>query len=242
MRDSQLEVGRAKLLAGSSRVAEQFDHLGYAIVDDVLSQTESLQIIAQLDLLGRTGPGMRNLLDEPWCRSLVSKLKANSRIANILPVDLVSIQCTLFDKTPEANWLVAIHQDLSVPVKQRVSHPALGVWSEKDDQLHVQAPVELLGKLIALRLHIDKCGSENGALRVVPGSHRHGRLGQYECCEHRDQHGDATCEVDAAGAMLMRPLLLHASSKARAPLRRRVLHFLFAPKLPGYGLQWQYSV
>jgi hypothetical protein len=38
--------------------------------------------------------------------------------------------------------------------------------------------------------------------------------------------------------MLMKPLLLHASSKVSIDSGRRVLHFVFAPaELPG-GLRW----
>lgn len=38
--------------------------------------------------------------------------------------------------------------------------------------------------------------------------------------------------------MLMRPLLLHASSKILADNPRRVLHFVFAPAIPPEGLRW----
>jgi hypothetical protein len=38
--------------------------------------------------------------------------------------------------------------------------------------------------------------------------------------------------------MLMRPLLLHASSKILANNPRRVLHFVFAPAIPPDGLRW----
>ena len=38
--------------------------------------------------------------------------------------------------------------------------------------------------------------------------------------------------------MLMRPLLLHASSKATGASRRRVLHFVFGPPALPHGLAW----
>ena len=38
--------------------------------------------------------------------------------------------------------------------------------------------------------------------------------------------------------MLMRPLLLHASSKTAGTSRRRVLHFLFGPRELAFGLVW----
>jgi hypothetical protein len=48
-----------------------------------------------------------------------------------------------------------------------------------------------------------------------------------------------TCLADAGDLLIMSPLLLHSSSVARRPQgMRRVLHFLFAPGDPGYGLNW----
>ena len=230
------------MLDSLTNVEYQLERDGYAIVDDVFAQIDMQELAASLGQLEKSGAGKRNLLVQSWCKPIVSRLRTNPKIADILSPELVAIQCTLFDKTPEANWLVAIHQDLNVPVAQRVSHPDLGVWSEKEGQLYVQAPSALLGQLVALRLHIDDCRNDNGALRVVPGSHTYGRLGLSDASACRDQRGEQSCEVKAGGAMVMRPLLLHASSKAPAPRHRRVLHFLFAPLLPGYGLQWQYSI
>jgi ectoine hydroxylase-related dioxygenase (phytanoyl-CoA dioxygenase family) len=93
--------------------------------------------------------------------------------------------------------------------------------------------------MLAIRLHLDDCNDRNGALRVVAGSHRLGRLNPIDACRERDQHGDVVIGVPCGGAMLMRPLLLHASSKAVVDTPRRVLHFVFGPgKLPD-GLRWK---
>ena len=46
------------------------------------------------------------------------------------------------------------------------------------------------------------------------------------------------CTVPRGGALLMRPLLIHASSACMAPKPRRVIHLEFAGEsLPG-GLEW----
>ena len=39
-------------------------------------------------------------------------------------------------------------------------------------------------------------------------------------------------------ALLMRPLVLHASSKSSGSSLRRVLHFVFGPEVLPYGLAW----
>jgi ectoine hydroxylase-related dioxygenase (phytanoyl-CoA dioxygenase family) len=105
----------------------------------------------------------------------------------------------------------------------------------------VQPPVEVLDQLVAVRLHIDECGVDDGALKVVAGSHRHGRLADADAIALRDARGAVTCPVPRGGAMLMRPLLLHASSKATGASRRRVLHFLFGPRRLPLGLGWAHA-
>lgn len=215
------------------------DACGFCVVEDVVSSDAISTISAELDALPLAGAGTRNLLERSWCRLLVDRLRGNEALNAMLPASSVAIQCTLFDKSPDRNWLVALHQDLSIPVRSPVEHPELGPWSLKEGQHFVQAPAALLEQLVAVRIHLDDCGVANGPLRVVPGSHQHGRLAESAARKLRDSCGEMICSVRAGGALLMRPLLLHASSKAASPRSRRVLHFLFAPESAGYGLTWQ---
>ena len=211
---------------------------GYVIVPGVLSTDERHAVEYSLSAIAACGAGTRNLLAFQWCRMLAARIAAHGVIQTALQTCAVAVQCTLFDKSPDRNWLVALHQDVSIPVRNRVEHPALRGWSQKEGQYFVQPPVTLLQSLLAVRVHIDDCGPSNGPLRVVPGSHRRGRLHSREAELLRDTTGNMVCAISAGDALLMRPLLLHASSKAAYPARRRVLHFLFGPASPGYGLEW----
>jgi ectoine hydroxylase-related dioxygenase (phytanoyl-CoA dioxygenase family) len=154
----------------------------------------------------------------------------------------VAVQCTLLDKSPAKNWLVSLHQDLSIPVASRMDDPGLSGWSEKEGQLYVQPPVNVLEQLVAVRVHLDGCTAKNGALRVVPGSHTQGRVDQGKTESLREQHGETLVPVASGGALVMRPLILHASSKAITPGARRVLHFLFGPTSLPLGLEWRWAV
>lgn len=203
---------------------------------------------AQLDALpldetlAAEAAGSRNLLDQPWCRALVEPLRSRLQSVGIPIADRVAIQCTFFRKTADCNWKVPYHQDLSVPVAEQVAHPGLPGWSMKEDGCYVQPPDSLLSRLLAVRLHLDSCGAGDGALRVIPGSHRAGRIDADAVSAYRDGRAETVCEADVGDLLLMRPLLLHASSKATTPAGRRVLHFLFAPPEPGFGLRWRTSV
>lgn len=59
----------------------------------------------------------------------------------------------------------------------------------------------------------------------------------------RQDRGETACTAQPGDLLIMRPLLLHASSKASRPQgRRRVLHFLFGPSDPGHGLRWSLAI
>jgi ectoine hydroxylase-related dioxygenase (phytanoyl-CoA dioxygenase family) len=96
----------------------------------------------------------------------------------------------------------------------------------------------VLEDLIAVRVHLDDSGPDNGPLRVVPGSHRLGRIPRDQQAALRLEFGEVECHVPRGGALLMKPLLLHASSKATGPRQRRVLHFLYGPPELPLGLEW----
>ena len=211
---------------------------GFADAPDVLSTAACAAILRELPLGASEAVGSRLLLRHSWCRRLADALLQNSLIASIVPRDYVAAQCTYFEKSLNRNWLVPMHQDLSIPVAARVDHPALSGWSEKEGELFVQPPEPVLAQLVALRLHLDPCGVDDGAMSVVPGSHLLGRLSPQTAHVERDQRGAVLCAVPKGGALLMRPLLLHASSRATGESQRRVLHFLFGPRELPFGLRW----
>src|SRR5207245_4690274 len=153
-----------------------------------------------------------------------------------------AVQCIYFAKSPSRNWLVSLHQDLSIPVRQRMTGTPCAGWSEKEGTWFCQPPLELLSGLLAVRVHLDDSTEQNGPLRVVPGTHRLGRIAPQQAIEHRRQIGEVSCTVPRRGIVAMRPLLLHASSKSIVEAPRRVLHFLFGPAQLPWGLEWKHAV
>jgi ectoine hydroxylase-related dioxygenase (phytanoyl-CoA dioxygenase family) len=128
-------------------------------------------------------------------------------------------------------------QDLTIVVRERREVPGFGPWTIKAGINHVQPPADILNHILGIRLHLDESGPDNGPLRVVPGSHKQGRLSAEKVAEWQKANS-VVCTVPRGGALLMRPLLLHASSACVAPKPRRVIHLEFAAgPLPG-GLEW----
>ena len=208
---------------------------------DLLTPDDCASLTARLAPAGASA-GSRRLLSEPWCAALARALRTHPRMHGLVPATHAAVQCTLFEKSADLNWLVPIHQDLSIPVAARVPEPTLRGWSEKQGQLFVQAPVGLLEQLVALRLHLDDCAENDGPLRVLPGSHRQGLIDPAAAVQARRHGGERSCPAPLGAALLIRPLLLHASSKASGRSRRRVLHFVFGPRELPFGLRWQDAV
>jgi ectoine hydroxylase-related dioxygenase (phytanoyl-CoA dioxygenase family) len=148
-----------------------------------------------------------------------------------------AVKGTFFNKTLESNWKVAWHQDLTIMVRKRKEVAGFGPWTVKEGIVHVQPTTEVLSGILAIRLHLDESGPDNGPLRVLPGSHKQGRLSAEKVAGWQKAKSVAGT-VPCGGALLMRPLLLHASSAGFVPKPRRVIHLEFtADELPD-GLEW----
>lgn len=219
-----------------------FDREGFAIVEGIITPEECRTLAAAVRGGGRGFAGTRNLLEEDWCRSLAARLRVEAGLSGLIPSGSAAVQCTFFEKSRDGNWLVPMHQDLSIPVAERVEVEGFRGWSEKEGGIFVQPPDDLLAGMVAVRLHLDPCGPDDGPLRVVPGSHRHGRLDAEGFAAARRESPEVACLAAPGDALAMRPLLLHASSRSTGAGRRRVLHFLFGPVDLPPGLRWRVAV
>lgn len=218
------------------------DRDGATLVPSVLSPADCAEALQALGPMPRGNAGTRNLLSHARCIALANRLREHVALGAHLPGSHVAVQCTYFEKSTALNWLVTLHQDLSVPVAARIDAPGWRGWSEKEGQLFAQPPVSVLEQLIAVRVHLDVCGSDDGPLRIVPASHRLGQLSDDEAIRLRAEFGEVVCTASPGDALLLRPLLLHASSKATGHSPRRVLHFVFGPPVLPNGLAWARAV
>lgn len=215
----------------------QLESQGHVLLHHALEDHRLAEVTALVSSLDWSGPGTRSLLVQPWCRDLSTEIRALPRVGDLIPSSYSAIQCTLFEKSAQNNWLVPIHQDLSVPVKRAVDAPGWGPWSQKEGTPFVQPPLSVLEALVAVRIHLDPCGADDGPLYVVPGTHRQGLVAP-EVARALRQH-EQVCLACPGDALVFRPLLLHRSSKGTGASGRRVLHLLYAPPLHGTAVEWQ---
>ncbi len=229
-------------------ILKRLSHDGFTIVPGVLTSAEVACLIARLSASGHDALAvrarrervyaMRNLLQVEEVAQLADSPALRRWVKPVVGVGAVAVRGLLFDKSLDSNWKVAWHQDLSIAVRERKNVPGFGPWSCKAGRAHVQPPVEILKKMLTVRVHLDNCGPASGPLKVIAGSHKRGLLApdQIRCCTNRIP---IECHVPAGGILLMRPLLLHASSSAVARQSRRVIHLEYAAGPLPAGLEWQ---
>lgn len=200
------------------------DKFGFQWVRRALDSSSLARLAGEVERLcqGQTH-GMRGLLQ----RSSLLAEAARNRFGLTIPVqDLVCLRGILFDKPAQANWRVPWHRDLTMALPRRVDAPGFSSWTIKEGVPHAQPPREFLEQVVTMRLHLDAADCENGALRVMPGSHRDGK----EMPECVDREAEKLLEAQPGDVLLMRPLLLHASSPSKSGRPRRVLHFDYVPR------------
>jgi phytanoyl-CoA dioxygenase PhyH len=207
---------------------------GFAIFESVLTPPEVAALIGDLPA---NLAGLRNVLRRsPVARTVAHSEAIFSLLRRLGYPAARPVRAIFFDKNPARNWAVPWHQDVAIAVAERIETPGFRAWSLKDGVPHVQPPAELLAGMVTLRFHLDPCDATNGALRVIPGSHRQGFLSEGEISAPR--RAAFTCCVPSGGVLAMCPLLLHASSRVAVPTHRRVLHVEYASAPLPNGLRW----
>jgi hypothetical protein len=215
------------------------DEQGFKLIEQLLSNAEVEQLL--MDVGASAAAGRRNMLDVHAVAAWARSVRIMDLVRPYLYGDPRPVRALWFNKSAEANWLVAWHQDLAIAVRERVDAPGFGAWSVKEGVVHVQPPVEALERMLTVRVHLDDADGENGALRVIAGTHQMGRLTPEQIAKLREERAETLCTAAAGDALLMRPLLLHASGRSINDRPRRVLHIEYAAtELPG-GLAWQTS-
>ena len=163
---------------------------------------------------------------------------ANSIAAALLGPAARAVAARLFDKSPARNWALGWHQDRTIPVRERRDVAGFGRWTVKSGIAHCVPPFEILERSLTLRIHLDPAGEANAPLLVAPGSHRLGPIAERDIPAAVERFGAFACLAEAGDVWACRTPILHASDRARAPARRRVLQLLYsAEELPG-GLAW----
>ena len=213
---------------------------GFAIAPECLSKSEIDVLASELNksTLQRSRAGIRHLMHHPAVEKLARSSPMLDMARSVLGPSAFPYRATLFDKSPDSNWLVVWHQDTALPLQRRHDRPGWGPWSIKDNILYAHATAEALSQVLALRLHLDSSNIDNGPLRVLPATHKDEIFSDSAIEKLATTINSLDCTVARGGVLAMRPLLVHASSKSHSQQPRRVLHIEYAtrPVLVGIPL------
>lgn len=233
--------------SNASDYADQVERHGFAIAKRVINDSVRGAVVAAVDRLDegeavrrkRGIYGVRNVLEVcTTVRELASNEAVRQFVRPVLGDRSFAVRAVFFDKIPGANWSLGWHQDSVIAVRERHEVEGFVAWSEKAGVWQVQPPAEVLAKMLAIRVHLDNCPADNGALRILPASHTFGWLDD-EIDTWKANTTEFVCDVQATDIVAMRPLLLHASAKSDQPRHRRVVHIEYAcDELPA-PLEWR---
>lgn len=241
-KNSQRRIIPVKLPAEMEmNLISQVEQAGYGIVPDIASELETQTLLEELTGAGlpRSRAGIRHLMGISGVSRIAHQKNVLAKVKGILGDGAIPFRATLFDKSPSSNWLVMWHQDTALPMLDKRESEGWGPWSVKDGVTYAHAPAKALENVLAVRLHLDDSTLQNGPLRILPGTHNTGVLTDEELHHLSEQVLAVECPVPAGGAILMRPLVVHASSKSISDEPRRVIHIEYAAQreiLPGMTL------
>lgn len=184
---------------------EHFARNGVAIIEYALSEGDLCQMDRLFPVLAPRQAGARADLFSPEARMWLAEHPGLAEIARRLAGGAVHVtRLQAFDKSAGANWFVPWHQDRSEDGAER--------------------SIPFLENTLALRIHLDPCGEDNGPLEVIAGSHAQGRLEGAAIPGAVARAAPVLCLTDRGDVLAMRPLLLHRSQRAKQPAARRVIH------------------
>ncbi len=216
---------------------------GFAIQAAVYSSEEVAMLNTAIDTLPlRSAYGEREfLLQHPYMLNKLFTPNLLRLIRAVSPAAKQLIKSIFFDKPPSANWSVPWHQDLIISVTKQRETTGFSHWQVRKNRIVVQPPEAILARIVTLRIHLDDCISDNGALRVIEGSHRRGIVPMSHW-QPAVTDRVSLCEAQAGDIMLMKPLTLHSSRRTTNQRRRRVIHLEFFDSVLPNGLQWKEGV
>ncbi len=224
----------------------ELEEKGYSVLSNLYSDNEIRQILNCIENTERIENSFMKTKDlfairqliknTPELADLLFNKKLTALLSDLSKSKYFLTKAIYFDKPSKSNWFVAYHQDLSISVDKKANLENYTNWTFKKQQYGVQPPIKILQDTITIRIHLDKTDKDNGALKVIPKSHLNGIIRK----DSKDWNieNEFICEVDKGGAMLMKPLTLHASNRTTNGKKRRVIHLEFNKHTLTEPLAW----
>ncbi len=208
---------------------------GFAIMENIFTEKEIEKILQIIDNHQDTNSAFKSNGDLFAIRCFLQQF---SELQNILQNDALKtlleslgsgykiVKSIYFDKPIRANWVVNWHQDLTISVQEKIETADFTHWLPKQNYFSVQPAVQYLENIVTIRIHLDDCTQQNGALRVIPKSHQ--TIDVVKNLPNNFFEKEQICEVAKGGVLIMKPLIWHSSKRTDNQQKRRVIHLEFS--------------
>ena len=230
----------------TARYKDELLKNGFTTIGEVYSSQEIENILTLISYADTSKSTFRKSSDLFAIRQFVKEIpeaidiifngNLRSIISQIFGNDYFLVKSIYFDKPEASNWYVSYHQDLTISVDRKLELTGFGPWTTKQNQYAVQPPIEILQNIFTVRIHLDDTNGENGALKVVPKSHTK-NIYRPETIDWSIET-ETICEARKGGIMIMKPLLLHSSSRTVNNKKRRVIHLEFSNQELPQEIKW----
>lgn len=228
------------------RYKSELEELGATTIESIYSSEEVQKIIDTVNKVDTSKDTVRKssdlfairqfLKEVPETRDLIFNEKLKKIIKELFGKNYFAIKSIYFDKPASSNWYVPYHQDLTISVDKKIELENFDFWTTKQNQFAVQPPLEILENIYTVRIHLDDTDQNNGALKVIEKSHLR-KIYRAESIDWTNEK-ETTCNVNKGGIMIMKPLLLHSSSRTTNNKKRRVIHIEFSDCSLPHELNW----
>ena len=235
-----------QLMTDNTKNKDELLEFGFTTINEIYSSDEVDQILVTIDNVDKTNETFRNSEDLFAIRQFLKEVPESLRyifnenlksiIRHIFGDNFFVVKSIYFDKPETSNWYVSYHQDLTISVDKKLDLIGFGPWTVKQNQFSVQPPLDILDNIFTIRIHLDKTNENNGALKVISGSHLK-NIYRPETIDWT-MESEIICNVDKGGVMIMKPLLLHSSNRTTNNQKRRVIHIEFSNKELPANLNW----
>ena len=225
--------------AVSQETELRFDEDGARVFPSALDAGACLAIEQAIADLPTNVPGVRIGAAPALRAMLAAGGPAGSIAATALGPDVRPVRAVLFDKTAARNWALGWHQDRTIVVEERMDVDGFGPWTVKSGLIQVEPPFALLERMVTIRIHLDPVDATNAPLRIVPGSHRLGRVPEASIGAIVEERGEWPCLAHRGDVWLYATPIVHGSRAADPPRRRRVLQVDYVADALPTPLRWR---
>ena len=215
--------------------SEQFERDGRVWLRNALLGEDPAAFDQAWDLDAR--PGARLATTGPLSKALAFDGPLSAIVAEFLP-SARAVRVVTFNKTSESNWGVPWHQDRVISVREKHALPGYGSWSRKVGFWHCEPPLELLDRMLFVRLHLDDTDDENGAMQIVLGSHREGVIPADRAAEFARSRPTEICQAKRGDVLILKMLTLHRSLSSISSSMRRTYRIDYSSEALPDPLAW----